>query len=249
MIRSLAQAAAGVAAVALLLGSGNPARAGNILYYVDFLAGTDRMLDALTDLQSRGVDTFTQVTSSSAFITQLATGNYDLAVFMIQGNPAPADAFNALAAYHAAGGRAIVADWYAPDDIFLGQFGATHAGPTDRLQYSVLPPLDSGLTNPVGVINPGWNIFTYDLALTPGSTVAGNFTGGGPAIAIGPDGRTIVNGFLDDTFADGIQGRQLYENEINVLTSSSVPEPGTLTLFALGVLSLAGYGWRRRRAA
>src|SRR5262249_23486883 len=33
------------------------------------------------------------------------------------------------------------------------------------------------------------------------------------------------------------------------LDATSVPEPGTLPLFALGVLGLARYGWRRRRAA
>jgi glutamate synthase domain-containing protein 3 len=85
------------------------------------------------------------------------------------------------------------------------------------------------------------------MGLGSSGVTAATFENGDGAIAYGTDGRVIVNGFLTDTFANGSQGVQLYENEINSL-ASTVPDTGsTLMLLtsAAGVLGLL----RRRIAA
>jgi hypothetical protein len=78
------------------------------------------------------------------------------------------------------------------------------------------------------------------------STVA-HFNSGQGAIAYGTSGNSIVNGFLTDTFVDGAAGVQLYINEIQALTSETVPEAGSsLLLLSLGLTGLLAL--RRRRA-
>jgi hypothetical protein len=70
---------------------------------------------------------------------------------------------------------------------------------------------------------------TYaDFTTTPDALGTLSFT-----VTVGPNGDTEAN-------LDGIQLQDLGP------ASSAVPEPASLTLAALGALSLLGYGWRRR---
>ena len=100
-----------------------------------------------------------------------------------------------------------------------------------------------------------------DLFLAPGTyTIGGEFLGNGdpfPSDAKGVvsipgykylgDEQQVGSGLNFPTNNFGIYG----DNGILVVDFSiaQVPEPATLTLFALGIAGMAGYGWRRRKQA
>ena len=100
-----------------------------------------------------------------------------------------------------------------------------------------------------------------DLFLAPGTyTIGGEFLGNGdpfPSDAKGvvsipgykyvQDEQQVGSGLNFPTNSFGIYG----DNGILVVDFSiaQVPEPATLTLFALGIAGMAGYGWRRRKQA
>jgi hypothetical protein len=239
-----------LAAVALLLGGMGQATAGIILYYNDFSLGTDRMSQALFG----GTNFVTTATSLSDFQTKIATGQYQLGILFEQNNSGPAydAAFAALANHIAQGGLAIATDW-SRNGTHSSAFQTGFTGGFNQSSFTILDPsLGTGVTNPVSLTNPGWGVFSTDLS-TSGATVAARFADSTGAIVEGNGGRTIWNGFLSDTFASGPDGVQLYTNEINSLFASqapaAAPEPATVTMAGIGIVSLLGYGWRRHKLA
>jgi hypothetical protein len=213
------------------------------LYFDDFSHG-DRMAAALSALS--GTVTTTTASSPSDFTTKLASGGYDLAIFFEQdfsGTDYNA-AFAALATYIAGGGRAIADDW-TRNNTHSAVFDTTFTGGRNQTSFSVTDPgLASGITNPVMLFNPGWGTFATDLG---GGISAAVFPNSTSAIVSGNGGRSLFNGFLNDTFVDPATGEQLYMNEIEKLlgTTAAIPEPGTLTLLGLGIIGFA----RRRQAS
>lgn len=219
-----------------------------ILYYNDYTIGTDSMGQALANL-GPGYTVYT-ASSDTDFQTQLATGNYSLGIFFAQDFQSSnyTSAISALATFAQGGGGAIYADWSQNGSLAAG-FGAGFTGNTNESQFTVSDPaLANGITNPVNLNNPGWGVFSTGLT---GSNVAATFVSdGNGAIVIGDNGHAIVNGFLNDTFADANQGTQLYTNEIKtVLYGTAVPEPSTFVLMCLGAAGFAGFGVRRRLQA
>jgi hypothetical protein len=238
--------------LALLLFGGSAARA-DILYFSDATMGTDSMALALNQWAAAHPGTSVFSTSSdTTFATQLTSGKYNLAVFFVQ-NFGPSyypTGVAALQAYVAAGGKAIVTDYNTMEgSSFIAPFGATFSGPTNNTQFTVTnPSLNPGLYK---LTNAGWGMFSTDLTPTTGIGAA-YFTVGNPtsaAIVIGNGGRTILNGFLNDTIVNSSQGTALYTAQISSLESGKVPEPGSLTLLGMGAAVMAGYSWRRRKRA
>jgi len=231
-MRTLMKIFLAVMMLAALLG---PAQAAtDILYFNDYSVGTDRMGEALGGLGAGY--SVTTVTSSSDFATQIASGAYDLGIFMVQDYQSStyADGITALGAFVAEGGRSIYTDW-SINNTYAGLFGAAWTGSLNESPVQVaFPPLEFWLQNPVYLTNPGWG--TYSMGVS-GATVAATFPSTDGAIVLGNSGRSITNGFLTDTFVDGPSGVQLYINEIHYLTNP-VPVPGAIWLLGSGLLGL-----------
>jgi hypothetical protein len=77
-------------------------------------------------------------------------------------------------------------------------------------------------------------------------------------VAFGPDGNLYVtsggtnsilryDGTTGAFLGTAASGQGLSGTFSFAFAPSAIPEPGSLTLLALGALGVAGYGWRRRR--
>jgi len=101
-----------------------------------------------------------------------------------------------------------------------------------------------------------------DLFLAPGTyTIGGEFLGNFDPFPSDANGVVTIPGYKYVTdeynlgsglnFPTNSTGGTYGDNGILVADFSiaEVPEPATLTLFALGIAGMAGYGWRRRKQA
>jgi len=240
----------------------------NILYFTDGVQGTDRMAEALANLVAGGGYSVTTVpndaTGPVVFATQIATpGAYNLGIFMVQTALLDSGDYDggitALGAFVAAGGRSIYTNCGMDEGgSYAALFGAAWTGYSIATSFGVTDPLATGITNPVGLNNPGYAYYAMGVSVPAGVDglvaatfldVNGNLTTEGAIVIsnIGEGGRSITNGFLTDTFVgDGSQGVQLYINEIKYLTNQ-VPLPGAVWLLGSGLLGLSLLRGRMRK--
>lgn len=223
------------------------AQASTVLYFTDYVDGTDRMHQAL----SAGPYSLTVAPDLPSFTTLLSTNVYDVAVFFQQNLGSSPDYINAwasIAAHIAAGRSAIGADWSRT--AATTSFGAGFTGNVnDGVVTVTSPALLSGISNPVDLMQLGWSTFSTGLTVGAASSCAATFSNGECAIVEGNGGRTFFMGFLNDTPSDGVEGTRLFANALNGFQPTSVPTPGTLALLSLGLAASCGALRRGRRRA
>lgn len=133
-------------------------------------------------------------------------------------------------------------------DIRIG--GHVFDGPSGTLAHGYFPPangltiagdihFDVDDTWKIGFGGSGFDVFQ----------VAAHEIGHAIGLSHTPVPNSLMNPFYTEAFsglqADDIAGAQF----IYGAAVSSVPEPGSMTLLAFGLVGMAGYGYRRRRAA
>lgn len=191
-----------------------------ILYYADSFVGTDYL-----GLAMRPYDV-TYAASWPDFDEKLASGEYDLAIALVQAWYDFPDV-EIMTEHVNRGGRVIYTDWTADprfEDLFEFQF-------TGWFNMSIMelhPPLDEGVPTPTTLLNPGWNYFSMGLEPVAGGESRCTFPQTGDScLAVGNDGRTIVLGFLADVpMAAG--GERLFSNIIEYFNIPFVPaDPDT----------------------
>jgi hypothetical protein len=199
--------------------SGNTTGA-RVLYFVDGLAGSsDPFRTALTNL---GI-TPTVASGFGDFDTRVATGSWDLVIFINQDFD-DRSWVTPLVNYVTGGGRAIVALWtrqpfggpIAEVQTAAAALGGQYTGSINLnpiTQTVTTSPIWAGISNPFSLINPGWLEYSSGIMATTGQAI-GTFPNGDAAVIVGNSGRTILNGFASETPASAAQGVQLYQNEI-----------------------------------
>jgi hypothetical protein len=236
---------AGTALLLVSVISVKPASAASVLYYRDYVIGTDAMEQALSALSSSG-NSVTIASDSTQFESLISNSTFDLGIFFAQGYSADSytSAINALGNFVSTGGKAIYADWSRNSGL-AAQFGASFTGGSPNQNQMTVQSPQLGLGT-YAFNSPGWGIYTTGLAALPGSSVLATFPGSDAAIVRSGNGRSIVNGFLSDTFSDGTQGKALYTAQISSLLDqpTAVPTPALLP----GLIGL-GMGVLRKRKA
>lgn len=223
------------AAVAFGAIAASGADAASLLYRVDYLGDTDYLGAAV-------YDSAYHVTSTSGDLGGYDLSAYDVVVYANQGEGVPNGDIAKLNAFIAAGGKVIFNDWTGSNTFDGGQ---TFTGSTNHHTVTLSQFYD-GVPVPMTLLNPThWGIFSTDMAGNAGSVVAATFENGAAAIVVGNDGRTIVNGFLNDT----AWSEELYANELAsfaALPSSPTPEPTSWAMM-VGGFGLVGGALRSRR--
>lgn len=187
-------------------------------------------------------------TNEADFVSQLNAGGWDLAILLEQVDELP-DARTALVSWIGGGNRALAATSYMTDS-FAAAFNASFVGnlAVDAATVSSNGnPIWNGVVSPITLTNPGYGTFSVELAAGTGGVVAGTFETGTAAIVIGNNGKTQLNGFLDDTYDQVTESKRitLASRQIRATLNAGavVPEPGTVGLMLLGGVAAL----RRRR--
>lgn len=208
------------------------ASAPEILYFCDYIMGTDEMLNSFLDLPPGS--NYTIADNSAEFAALLLSNPYDLAILFIQGNFSEyyEDAIYALSDYVNNGGSGIYYDW-SGNNTYAALFGFTYTGNINNTEITVLPPLSEGLSvNPIDVVNPDWGIFSTGMQTTDGIVLA-TFSDGEAAIIMTIEGRMLVYGFANDA----VELPEIFNQGFGLIFS--VPEDVYLCSFGGEVYFLA----------
>lgn len=215
----------------------------SILYFDEFTSIDDPIETALVNL---GLS-FTEVTNETDFNNEITSNPFDLVIFLEESLPRLSARTN-VETFINGGGKAIY-NSFTPG-AFASVFDAV-AGTVNSTNVTVTDPvLAAGLGSAsFSLVNPTFGVFSVELTAASGG-VTGGTLGGGSAVIFGNDGRTIMNGFLTETFPSLDDEVRFYENEISLLMGTTpVPLPASLPLAAAGLGLMAAVARSRRARA
>ena len=196
---------------------GSYVRAADVLYYSDYVVGTDLMREALGELPE--TDRVVVSSTARAFENQLIFSKYDLVILVLQDEPKSPSDYPQFRRYVEKGGRVIFSDANKNGD-FARLMGITY---TRTANQSALYIYDKELSvgidqNPIMLRNTGYHVWSVGVKEAGRSAALFSNTDG--AIVM-PDSSKIVNAFAVDTPADKGAGVQLFANEISYLLRES----------------------------
>lgn len=189
----------------------------SVVYYNDFVIGTDEALAALNAAASAHGLNVTIATNAN-FVALLAA-KPDLVVYNRQNDSGlPIGHAAALTTWVGAGGYLVFTDWDSSDSEVVGVLAAMQAtfdGNDNNTSMTISEPmLAVGLSSTtVTLTNTAWpTAYNRGLSALAGGKVMATYDGvPSAAIVSGNDGRTMAIGFLNDTVPAG-DGQRLYTN-------------------------------------
>jgi hypothetical protein len=199
------------------------------------------------------------IATTDTFNELLTNAQWDLVIMDVPSSPPLGARFAPLSDYVHSGGSAILSYFNLDADPGLqAAFGVSVSSSID--EPSDVYPWTSHrvLTTPYTIApltswsDESWLDNGDMLEALAGTDLIAGFTPDVTtmhgAIALANGNRTIVNGFLFDDIT-GRGGIKLISNEVAFLLdlAAPVPEPGSMTLLALGLVGLARQVVRRRR--
>jgi len=179
----------------------------SVLLYYDSIASADDNVTPALDANGFAV-TFTTV--AATFDTEVAGGDYDLVIAMVQ-NVSIAIDLPTLTTFVDAGGRAIGADWNATAG-FADVFDASFSGATNLTTADLeVPALAEGITDPITLESSTWTTYSTGLTAGVGGSSECAFENDDSCLVSGNEGRTAILGFLMDTIP-GADDQTFWEN-------------------------------------
>lgn len=215
----------------------------NVLFWSDYRTQTGALE---LGLQKLGIG-YTSALNEADFVTRVGDGGWDMVIFNNQ-DAVNDSAANAFANWISGGGKGIASDWLSSHSNMKSAMGVSYTyNNNEPLVYGTVHPIWNGLPANIALTNTVYGIFSTGL---DGSVVAATFGSGEAAIVVGNGGRSIMNGFLDDTYDSSTQldRTNLAVNEINFVLNrqpQAVPEPATLLGFGIPML-MVGLGKLRQ---
>lgn len=196
-------------------------------------------------LQKLGMG-YTSALDENDFVTKVGTGGWDMVIFNNQ-NYGNDNAANAFSNWISGGGKGIASDWISYHSNTQSAMEVSYTfNYNESPVYGTVHPIWNGLPADIALVNHGYGVFATGLN---GLSVAATFGSGEAAIVVGNNGRSIMNGFLDDTYDTSTQldRTDLAVNEINFVLNGqrAVPEPATLLGFGIPML-MVGLGKLRQ---
>lgn len=186
------------------------ALAGDVLYCVDTVLGTDHLSNALG---ASGHTVLTTTDMPGVCESEIGSGAYDLVVVAIQG-----DSFTMpnYAARLALGEPTLVQDWNIGSDAASAlAYGLVATGAGLGTLSAFDTSISAGLPGSISLTNPGWGSWSWSVS--SGYTTLASFEDGNAAIV--RYGDVMLNGFLTDTANVGSEAdlERLYGNQIEAL--------------------------------
>jgi hypothetical protein len=198
----------------------DPLEGATVLYFTDYVNGTDQILPGLQALAAENVIELTVADSRSDLIARL-DDNPDVVVHFNQDDELQNAAWTPLVEWVEAGNRLILADWQMNTTI-LGALEATGGNGSNGggLVFSD-DRLTDGVQQPMLLSDDLW--YNYALPLAPlgdGVSVCAFDNGNGSScMVLGNDGRTAAIGFLADVVQHS-DAHALIRNLLRVLMSN-----------------------------